>query len=84
MSDTSLERSWREQCPSHSVTLRLVATVEVEAGSPDEAASVATSAFTDLKITVPFRGTQLPAHIGFRTPDVIAVAGEGEDPASDD
>ena len=29
--------------PSHSVTLRLVATVEVEAGSPDEAASVAQS-----------------------------------------
>ena len=70
--------------PSHSVTLRPVATVEVEAGSPDEAAWVATSAFTDLKITVPFQGTQLPAHIGLGAPNVIAVAGEGEDPASDD
>ena len=69
--------------PSHSVTLRLVATVEVEAGSPDEAASVATSAFADLKITVPFQGTQLPAHFGLGTLNVIAVTGEGEDPASD-
>jgi hypothetical protein len=69
----------------HSVTLRLLATVEIaDAGSHDDAARMAQDLLADvpLLLTSPFGPRAV--RLGLDHDPIVSVTGEGEDPAPDE
>ena len=68
----------------HFVTLRLLATVEIpDAGSPDEASAISQAALADVTVDVWLNGREYLARLRLDELPVVAVIGEGEDPAPD-
>ena len=74
---------------SHIVTLRLNATIEIfSAGSPDEAARLAQDLLSkrflnEFPVRLPSSESAGKLHLVFDAKPILAVIGEGEDPAPD-
>lgn len=66
--------------PPFQVVLRTLATVEIEAGSPDEAVALAQDALADVPLRIPLGADRLSVQLGLDADPLVSVAGEGEDP----